>query len=112
MKIPKSITVIYNIIGIGFSIYLSVLYSINVNYVTDNNKNFYIYLESNDKRYIGYYPNVFLSLNEGKNYQLKNFTFNNYDLFCFCKNSPNFRMFDLNLCFTSKECDSNIRITP
>ena len=101
MKIPKSITFIYNIIGIGFTIYLSVLFSRNSNYVIEN-KQFYIYLESTDKRYVEYYPNVFLSYNEEQNYQLKSFTFNNYDLFCFCKNNTNLSMLDLNLCFSSK----------
>ena len=111
MKIPKSITFIYNIITIGFTIYLSILFSRNSDYVIEN-KQFYIYLESTDKRYVEYYPNVFLSYNEEQNYQLKSFTFNNYDLFCFCKNSTNLSMFDLNLCFSSKQCDSNIQIIP
>ena len=83
----------------------------NMNYVKQN-RDFYIYDESNEKRYIEYYPNIFLSSNDEKNYQSINFTFNNYELFCFCKNNTYFRIFDLNLCFNSKECNSNMQITP
>ena len=111
MKILILLIIIYNIIGTTFIIYLHCLYYINLYYVKQK-RDFYIYHETNDKRYIDYYPNVLLSLNEEKNFPLKYFTFNNYELFCFCKNDTKFRIFDLNFCFTSKECDSNIQITP
>ena len=111
MKIPISIVIISHIIGALFIIYLLFLYFHNTSYLKQE-KDFFIYYESNDKRYVEYYPNVYLSSNEEKNFTLKNFTFNNYELFCFCKNNTNYRIFDLNLCFMSKECKSNIQITP
>ena len=72
MKIPISIIIICNIIGSLFICYLIFLNYQNMNYVKQN-RDFYIYDESNEKRYIEYYPNIFLSSNDEKKLSINKF---------------------------------------
>lgn len=77
----------------------------NYNYI-DKSHEFFIFLESKEKKYIEYYPEIKFS---SKNIQIPNkqFGINKYEFFCYCRNNTNYRIYDKNICLTSKECNPN-----
>ena len=94
---------VYNIIFCIMFIILNFLIYQNISKL-DKRKEYYIVNETIDKRFIEYIPNFsFVSENENINPNL--FSYKIFDLYCFCKNNTDFRVFDKNLCLTSKECD-------
>ena len=68
---------------------------------------YYIFSNTNDNRYIEYYPNIVLS-SKNENLSIKYFPYVNYESFCICK--KNYKLFNITLCLTSTECDSNFQI--
>ena len=106
-KIPEFILIIIDILSV--LLFILIYYKIykNFNYV-ENYHEFFIILESKEKKFIEYYPKILFS---SKNEQIpkKQFKLNKYDFFCYCRNNTNYRIYDKNLCLTSKECNPNFQ---
>ena len=104
-KIPEFILIIIDILSV--LLFILIYYKIykNFNYV-ENYHEFFIILESKEKKFIEYYPKILFS---SKNEQIpkKQFKLNKYDFFCYCRNNTNYRIYDKNLCLISKECNQN-----
>ena len=108
-KIWIAISLVYNIIVSIFMIILLLLIIFNY-FNFNNNKKYYIIYQTNDKRYIEYYPKIEL-LKSNDSINIKEFSYKNYESFCYCKNNKKYRIYDKNICFMSKECDNNIQIS-
>ena len=109
-KIILKIEITYITLNILILIYLYILLIFKYIYIC-RDKEIYIFNQSNDKRYIEYYSKITLSSNQENIPNLK-FAYNIYEPFCYCKNNTKYRVYDKNLCLTSKECDSNFQISP
>ena len=104
-----SFLITYNIIFFIISIYLYYDIFNNFWYVNSNKKYFIIH-EVKEKRYIEYIPKIILC-SKDKNIPSKEFAYKNYEIFCYCKNNTNYRVYDKNLCLTSKECSLDFQFS-
>ena len=96
---------IYNIIFFIISIYI--YYDIFKNFCYVNSqKHYFIIHEIKEKRYIEYIPKIILCPKQ-ENTPSKEFAYKDYELFCYCKNNTDYRVYDKNLCLTSKECSQD-----
>ena len=109
-KIILGIEISYITLNILISIYLYISLIFKYIYICKD-KEIYIFNQSNDTRYIEYYSKITISSNQENNLYLK-FAYNAYEPFCYCKNNTKYRIYNMNLCLTSKECDSNFQISP
>ena len=103
----NSFLITYNIIFFITSIYLYYDIVINFCYV-NTNKHYFIIHEVKEKRYIEYIPKIILC-SKDKNIPAKEFAYKNYEIFCYCKNNTNYRVYNKSLCLSSKECDPHFK---
>ena len=101
--------IIYNIIFFIISIYIYYDIIINFWYV-NTNKDYFIVHEVKEKRYIEYIPKINLC-SKNDNIPSKEFAYKDYEIFCYCRNNTNYRVFDKNLCLTSKECSKDLQFS-
>ena len=105
----NSFLITYNIIFFITSIYLYYDIVINFCYV-NTNKHYFIIHEVKEKRYIEYIPKIILC-SKDENISPKEFAYKDYNIFCYCKNNKNYRVYDKNLCLTSKECSHDFQFS-
>ena len=99
----------YNIIFFIISIYL--YFDILKNYFfVKNFKQCSINIEVKEKRYIEYIPKIIFCPKE-ENTPSKEFAYKDHQLFCYCKGNINYRVYDKNLCLTSKECSQDLQFS-
>ena len=106
IKYSKRFLFIYKaILYISFFLLLNLI-SIKFFYLfTDNDYiKYYINHEIEEKRYIEYYQKIEI-IPKNSYYYYKVFAYREYDLFCYCKNNTNYRVYDKNYCLYLKECE-------
>lgn len=103
----KKFLLIYN--GIFFILFFIILlYTIKIFCNINKYTEFYIIHETKENRFIEYYPNIiFLDYYD---FLLKEFAYKEYELFCYCNNLTNYRIYDKKLCLTSDHCDPSFHL--
>ena len=107
IRFSKKFLIIYN--GIFFILFFIILlFNIMIFLNIDKISKYYIIHETKEKRFIEYYPNlIFLDYNSLFS---KYFAYKEYELFCYCNNITNYRIYDKKLCLTSDHCDPSFHL--